>query len=151
MRVHKLLTVRSAPECVRRSHCAARHTPTQNAPVWLSQFTPPHQTRQDCRACLSTAAAATQARQAATPSRPTAHTSCLCRVGVMSVSVCVVSVSCLCPVCVVSVSCRCHVCVVSVSCLCPVCVLSVSCRCEFASSLFLYIHREAEKRAAFLL
>ena len=36
------------------------------------QFTPPHQTRQDWRACLSTATAATQARQAATPSRPTA-------------------------------------------------------------------------------
>ena len=42
------------------------------------QFTPPHQTRQDCRACLSTAAAATQARQAATPSRPTAHTQRRC-------------------------------------------------------------------------
>jgi len=37
-------------------------------------FTPPRQTRQDCRACLSTAAAATQARQAATPNRPTVHT-----------------------------------------------------------------------------
>ena len=37
------------------------------------QFTPPYQTRQDCRACQSTAAA-TQARQAATLSRPTAHT-----------------------------------------------------------------------------
>jgi len=36
------------------------------------QFTPPHQTRQDWRACLSTATAETQARQAATPSRPTA-------------------------------------------------------------------------------
>jgi len=36
------------------------------------QFTPPHQTRQDYR--QSTAGAATQARQAATPSRPTAHT-----------------------------------------------------------------------------
>ena len=42
------------------------------------QFTPAHQTRQDCRACLSTAAAATQARQAATPSRPTAHTQRRC-------------------------------------------------------------------------
>jgi len=42
------------------------------------QFTPPLQTRQDCRACLSTAAAATQARQAATPSRPTAHTQRRC-------------------------------------------------------------------------
>ena len=37
------------------------------------QFTPPHQTRQDRRACLSIAAA-TQARLAATPNRPTAHT-----------------------------------------------------------------------------
>ena len=37
------------------------------------QFASPHQTRQNCRACQSTAAAATQARQAATPSRPTAH------------------------------------------------------------------------------
>ena len=35
----------------------------------------PHQTRQDC---LSTAAAATQTRQAATPSRPTAHTQRRC-------------------------------------------------------------------------
>jgi len=35
------------------------------------QVTPPQQTRQDCRACPSTAAV-TQARQAATPSRPTA-------------------------------------------------------------------------------
>ena len=26
----------NASECVRRSHCAARHTPTQNAPIWLS-------------------------------------------------------------------------------------------------------------------
>ena len=34
----------------------------------------PDKTRQDCRACQSTAAAATQTRQAATPSRPTAHT-----------------------------------------------------------------------------
>jgi len=34
----------------------------------------PHQTRQDCRDCLSTAAAATQTRQAATPSHPTAAT-----------------------------------------------------------------------------
>ena len=42
------------------------------------QSTPPHQTRQDCRACQSTAAAATQARQAATPSRPTAHTQRRC-------------------------------------------------------------------------
>ena len=33
------------------------------------QFIPPHQTRQDCRACLSTAAV-TQARQKATPSPP---------------------------------------------------------------------------------
>jgi len=41
------------------------------------QFTPPHQTRQDCRACLSTAAV-TQARQTATPSRPTAHTQRRC-------------------------------------------------------------------------
>ena len=41
--------------------------------VGLTQFTPPHQTRQDCRACLSTAA-----RQAATPSRPTAHTQRRC-------------------------------------------------------------------------
>jgi len=39
-------------------------------------FTPPHQTRQDCRACLSTAA--TQARQAAAPSPPTAHTQRRC-------------------------------------------------------------------------
>jgi len=56
----------------------AGRTPTQNALAGRSvgpiQFTPPHQTRQDCRACLSTAAAATQASQAATPSRPTAHT-----------------------------------------------------------------------------
>jgi len=37
-----------------------------------------HQTKQDRRACLSTAAAATQARQAATPSRPTAHTQRRC-------------------------------------------------------------------------
>jgi len=28
--------VRSASECVRRSHCAARHTPTQSVLVWLS-------------------------------------------------------------------------------------------------------------------
>ena len=42
------------------------------------QFTPPHQTRQDSRACLSTAAAATQFRQTATPSRPTAHTQRRC-------------------------------------------------------------------------
>ena len=41
------------------------------------QFTPPHQTRQDCRAFLSTAAA-TQARQAATPNCPTAHTQRRC-------------------------------------------------------------------------
>jgi len=38
------------------------------------QFTPPHLTRQDRRACLSTAAAATQAMQAATPDRPDAAT-----------------------------------------------------------------------------
>jgi len=37
------LTARS----VRRSHCAARHTPTLNALVGPTQFTPPHQTRQD--------------------------------------------------------------------------------------------------------
>ena len=41
------------------------------------QFTPPHRIRQDRRACLSTAAA-TQARQTATPSRPTAHTQRRC-------------------------------------------------------------------------
>ena len=34
--------------------------------------------RQDCRACLSTAAVATLARQAATPSRPTSHTQRRC-------------------------------------------------------------------------
>ena len=44
---------RSASECVRRSHCAARHTPTQTRhrthclAVGPTQFTPPNQTRQN--------------------------------------------------------------------------------------------------------
>jgi len=42
------------------------------------QFTPPHQTRQHCSACQSTAAATTRASQAAAPSRPTAHTQRRC-------------------------------------------------------------------------
>jgi len=50
----------------------AGRTPTQNALVGPPQFTPPHH----CRACLSTAAAATQARQAATPSRVVRHANC---------------------------------------------------------------------------
>ena len=43
-----------------------------------TEFTPPRQTRLDCRACLSTAAATTLARQTPTPSRPTAHTQRRC-------------------------------------------------------------------------
>ena len=44
-----------------------------NTLIAIVQFTPPHQIKQDCHACPSTAAA-TQARQSVTPSRPTAHT-----------------------------------------------------------------------------
>jgi len=41
--------VRSASECVQRSHCAARHTPTQNAPVCRSvHIATPDTTRQSC-------------------------------------------------------------------------------------------------------
>ena len=58
-------------------NATAGHTPTKTN-LSGGQFTLPHQTRQDCRACQSTAAAATQARQAATPSRPTAHTQRRC-------------------------------------------------------------------------
>uniref|UniRef100_A0A3B1K254 Voltage-dependent calcium channel alpha-2/delta subunit conserved region domain-containing protein n=1 Tax=Astyanax mexicanus TaxID=7994 RepID=A0A3B1K254_ASTMX len=43
--------------------------------------------------------------------------------------VCVLCVSCVCPVCVLCVSCVCPVCVLCVSCVCPVCVLCVSCVC----------------------
>ena len=60
-----------AAQCDRRTHSRCRtHLPG-------GQFTPAHQTRQDRSACQSTAAA-TQARQAATPSRPTAHTQRRC-------------------------------------------------------------------------
>ena len=65
-------------ECVGRRSATAGRTPTQNAHVGPTQFTPLHQTRQDCRACLSTAAATTQARQAATLSLHTAHTQRRC-------------------------------------------------------------------------
>ena len=56
-----------------------RHRTTVQRRLPSSSHRAPHHStpqliRQDCRACLSTAAAATQARQAATPSRPTAHT-----------------------------------------------------------------------------
>jgi len=54
--------------------CRRQKILCMNTLTAIFKFTPPHQTRQDRRACLSTAAAATQARQAATPSRPTAHT-----------------------------------------------------------------------------
>jgi len=53
-------------QCDRRTHSDAEHT----CPAVSSH----RHTRQDRSACLSTAAAATQARQAAAPSRPTAHT-----------------------------------------------------------------------------
>ena len=52
-------------------------TPTHRDTVTLKANSHRH-TRQDCRACLSTAAAATQARQAVAPSRPTAHTQRRC-------------------------------------------------------------------------
>ena len=59
--------------------------------------------------------------------------SCVCPVCVLCVScvcpVCVLCVSCVCPVCVLCVSCVCPVCVLCVSCVCPVCVLCVSCVC----------------------
>ena len=67
--------VRSVPGlCRSESGDAVRPLDALRRRTHLSggQFTLPHQSRQDCRACLSTAAA-TQARQAATPSRPTAH------------------------------------------------------------------------------
>ena len=64
----------SVSECVRRPSDELR----RRTHVSGGQFTPPHQTRQDCRACQSTAAAATQARQAATPSGRTAHTQRRC-------------------------------------------------------------------------
>jgi len=44
--------VRSASECVQRSHCAARYTPTQNALVGSTHFTTPHQTRQTRPVCV---------------------------------------------------------------------------------------------------
>ena len=50
--------VRSASECVRRSHCAAGHTPTQTrhrthlSAVGTTQFTPPQQTRQNSPVCV---------------------------------------------------------------------------------------------------
>ena len=52
--------------------CRTAHVYALSVLAAYSSFTPPHQTRQDCRARLSTAAAATQARQAATqpPARP---------------------------------------------------------------------------------
>ena len=56
--VRSVSGLRRAAQCDRRTH------------LFGGQFTPPHRTRQDRRACLSAAAAATQARQAATPSRP---------------------------------------------------------------------------------
>ena len=65
-RAVQTLAVRPPDALRRRTHLSGR------------QLTPPHQTRQDRRACLSTAAVATQARQAATPSRPTAHTQRRC-------------------------------------------------------------------------
>ena len=58
--------------------CRRQKILCMNTLTAIFKFTPPHQTRQDRRACLSTAAAATQARQAATPSRPTAHTQRRC-------------------------------------------------------------------------
>ena len=67
--------------CRSVSGCAVRPPDALRRRTHLpgGQITPPHQTRQDCRARLSAAAAATQARQAATPSRPTAlHTQRRC-------------------------------------------------------------------------
>ena len=61
--------VRRAAQCDRRTHSDAERT-------CLAANS--HQTRLVCSACLSTAAAATQTRQAATPSRPTAHTQRRC-------------------------------------------------------------------------
>ena len=52
----------SVSECVRQRCATAGRTPTQNALV-RGQFTPSHQTRQDRRACQSTATA-TQASYA---------------------------------------------------------------------------------------
>jgi len=72
--------VRSGLVCVGRRNATAGRTPTHNAVVAPTQFTPPRQTRHDCRACLSTAAV-TQARpgrQQRLAARPT-H----CRTGGM--------------------------------------------------------------------
>jgi len=63
---------------VRRHNATAGRTPTQ---LSSGQFTPLHQTRQDCRACLSTAAATGQAGSCAAKavsSRTTAHTQRRC-------------------------------------------------------------------------
>ena len=76
----ELTRPRPLDKCVQRTNVSsgagtadatAGRTPTQNALVRQSIHTA-HQTRQDCRADLSTAAAVMQARQAATqpPARP---------------------------------------------------------------------------------
>ena len=91
--------VRSASECVQRSHCAARHradTERTCLAVGPTQFTPPHQTRQNSRVCVVSGVAVYTAHVPTVMARwRTPHTApslpcprCGARSIAMSVSVC---------------------------------------------------------------
>ena len=67
--------VRSASECVRRSHSAARHTPTQNAPVWRSGRLNSHRHIRHDKTVLSLSCLALRCELAFSNTGPTGQTS----------------------------------------------------------------------------
>ena len=70
----KCRQVRAASECVRRSHCAARHTPTQNAPVWRSGRLNPHRPSRHDRTSLPVSCLAWRCELALTGRRSNSRT-----------------------------------------------------------------------------
>ena len=98
--------VRSASECVQRSHCAARHradTERTCLAVGPTQFTPPRQTRRNSRVCVVSGVAVYTAHVPTVMARwRTPHTApslpcprCGARSIAMSVSVCACVCVCL--------------------------------------------------------